>query len=105
MFFNGIDDLVKIKSTSRGLKYSASSFVPVMNHLHIKLNRIHGIKPTVTRFDSEDLRDSIFLRQPDNQLPDDSVKAGAEASASNNGGSDVLGVVEYLFTGSSTRVG
>lgn len=102
---NGINDLLKIKTTSRGLEYGTSSLVPVMNQFWVKPNEVTGIKSTVAGFDPKNLPDTIKLPQPHHKLTDDGVKPRTKAATCHDGSTHLFGIEEYLFPGTSTVVG
>lgn len=75
------------------------------NEVGAERKRVSGVKSSVASGDAENMRDSVEVGESDNELSDDGVKAGAEASAGNNGGANIGRLKGDEFTGTGAEVG
>lgn len=70
---DSIDDLIKIKATSRGLKHSTTPLVPVVHNLRVQFHRLSGVKPSVPSSNSENLTNPIKFPEANDELSYDGV--------------------------------
>lgn len=81
---DGIDNVLKMKTTSGGLKDSAAILVPVVDELWVKLDGIHRVKSTIASLDTKNLTDSVEVPEAKNQLSHHRVHARAQPTACHN---------------------
>lgn len=101
---DGIDNVLKMKTTSGGLEDSATILVPVVDKLWVKLDGVHRVKSTITSFDTKYLTDSVEVPEAKNQLSHHRVKARAQATACHNSRLDGRRLEEYLASWTGAMV-
>lgn len=102
---DSIDDLVKIKTTPRGLKHSATLLVQAVDQLGIQLHRLRGVESPVASLHPEYLTHPVEVPEGHHQLPDDGVETRAEPPARDDGSPGSRRVEEDSVARAGSMVG
>ena len=102
---DGIDDVMKVKTTHGCLKEGATDVVPMVNEFGMEGEWVSGVKPPVVSSDVKNTTDAIELPQAHHKLSHDGVKVGAKTLAGDNGNTNTRRVKVYVFAWTSAVVG
>ena len=102
---DGIDDVMKVKTTHGCLKEGATDVVPMVNEFGMEGEWVSGVKPPVVSSDVKNTTAAIELPQAHDKLSDDGVKAGTETPAGDNGNANNGRVKVDVFAWTSAVVG